>query len=68
MAGYSLTTSGRNTEGTEEMTELEWTRCVMCPQDDRFIEVDNECIGCEHYEGEDDFKHTITCNFKKGKP
>jgi len=40
----------------------------MCPQDDRFIEVDNECIGCEHYEGEDDFKHTITCNFKKGKP
>ena len=45
------------------MSKLEWVRCVMCPNGDRFIEVDNECIGCEYYEDEDGFNHTISCNF-----
>lgn len=47
------------------MSELEWVRCVTCPEDGRFIEVDNECIGCEHYGGGDDFRHMITCTSKK---
>lgn len=47
------------------MSDIEWVKCVTCPDGDRFIEVDNECIGCEYYDGGDDFNHTISCKFKE---
>lgn len=45
------------------MAEIEYTLMVLCPQENKLIEVGNECIGCEHYDGKDEYNQCITCSF-----
>ena len=35
------------------MSNLEVIRKVNCPQEDRELEIDNECCFCNYYDGED---------------
>lgn len=48
------------------MTEIEWTKMVLCPQTNQLEEVDN-CAFCGYYENENDMEQTVTCNYEEKK-
>lgn len=39
-------------ESERKMAELEYSKMVMCPEEKELIEVDNQCVFCDHYGGE----------------
>lgn len=47
------------------MVELEVIRKVNCPQEDKELEIENECCFCDNYDGEE--RHTgtdyVKCNY-----
>jgi hypothetical protein len=47
------------------MNELEVIRKVNCPQEDKELEIENECCFCNYYDGEDRIMGSdyVKCNY-----
>jgi hypothetical protein len=52
----------------KQMGDLEVIRKVHCPQEDRELEIDTECIFCDYYDGEDRIigSEYVKCTFTTG--
>jgi hypothetical protein len=45
---------------------IEWVKVVECPESKELVGI-YDCLGCDYYEGEEDYKQCIKCTYKERK-